>query len=225
MIALDSVSKSYARNGGPPVTALSNVSLDIDPGSFVAIVGPSGSGKSTLMNIIGLLDRPTSGRYRLQGRSTEALGADDLARIRNDSIGFVFQSFHLLPRTTARENVELPLLYARDADSSLTAAEVLESVGLSDRIDHYPNELSGGQQQRVAIARALIRNPSLLLADEPTGNLDSTAGREIMNIFRKLNERGRTVLLITHSDEIAGDADRVIRIVDGAIVEDERRDR
>jgi putative ABC transport system ATP-binding protein len=218
MVTLKNISKIYSKNGNPAVRALENVSLKIDKGSFVAIVGPSGSGKSTLMNIIGLLDRPTSGTYTLDGSVVSSLSDDELARKRNQKIGFVFQSFHLLPRTTAKENVELPLVYADRSDTSLSAASVLKAVGLEERMDHYPNEMSGGEQQRVAIARALINDPEIILADEPSGNLDSRASEEIVKIFQDLHRSGRTIVLITHDREIARHTQGIIQITDGRLV-------
>ncbi len=215
MVILKNVSKIYSKNGRPGVRALENVSLEIDKGSFAAIVGPSGSGKTTLMNIIGLLDRPTSGTYTLDGRDVGGLSDDELARMRNQKIGLVFQSFHLLPRSTARENVELPLVYTDRPVSGTSAANVLKAVGLEDRMEHYPNEMSGGEQQRVAIARALINDPEIILADEPTGNLDPVASGEIMSILRDLNHSGRTIILITHDKEIARFTQRVIRLQKG----------
>ncbi len=221
MINLSSVNRVYSRPGNEPVYALNDINLNIKKGSYVAVIGPSGSGKSTLMNIMGLLDTPSNGSYSIEDVDMASLSGDELAATRNATIGFVFQSFHLLPRTTALENVELPLTYARDMTSCRPAAEVLGSVGLSHRLKHFPSELSGGEQQRVAIARALITDPPLLLADEPTGNLDSKAGFEVLEIFRQLNEDGRTVVLITHEMEVARQAQRIIRIVDGQIVSDE----
>ena len=220
MIVLKNVSKLYSKNGSPKIRVVDNVSLKIDKASFVALAGPSGSGKTTLMNVIGLLDRPSSGTYSLDGREVGSLSDDEAARLRNRKIGFVFQAFHLLPRTTAKENVELPLVYADRSNTSLSAADALKAVGLAERMNHYPAELSGGEQQRVAIARALINDPEILLADEPTGNLDSHAGEEIMNIFQDLHRSGRTVILITHDQEIAQQAQRIIRIADGKIVSD-----
>lgn len=223
MIELSAVSKTYEK-GATVVRALADVSLSLESGSFVAIVGPSGSGKSTMMNVIGLLDRPDSGGYRLGGRDVGGLDPDELAAIRNARIGFVFQSFHLLPRTTALENVELPLVYSDRSDISGLGEVALEQVGLADRAGHTPGELSGGQQQRVAIARALVNEPDLILADEPTGNLDSESGAEVMAIFQRLNQAGKTIVLITHDAEIAALAGRVVRIVDGEIVSDETVD-
>ena len=188
---------------------------------FVAIVGASGSGKTTLMNILGLLDRADSGGYELHDRSVESLSSEERARVRNETIGFVFQQFHLLPRTTATENVELPMLYStrRDTDISKKAREALCRVGLEERLTHYPSELSGGQQQRVAIARALVNDPGIILADEPTGNLDQESGRQIMNLFAELNRNGSTILLITHDEAIASAASRVVRIANGQLQE------
>ena len=205
------------------VRALSGVSLDIFPGEFVAIMGPSGSGKSTFMHLLGCLDRPTSGTYTLGGVEVSRMTKDELALVRNQRIGFVFQSFNLLSRTTAQENVELPLLYAGKSQAfrAQRARFLLEQVGLGSRMDHKPNELSGGQQQRVAIARGLANDAPLLMADEPTGTLDTTSSEEIMTLFRKLNrEQGITVVVVTHSDEIAAWADRVVVFRDGLVVED-----
>ncbi len=217
MVKINKVTKLYGKNSGPEVRALDGVSLDIEKGSFVAIVGASGSGKSTLMNILGLLDRPSSGSYTLDGSVVSDLTDDEAAYIRNRKIGFVFQSFNLLPRTTAKENVELPLVYSAPGESHLSAPEVLASVGLDKRMDHFPSQMSGGEQQRVAIARALINDPEFILADEPTGNLDSKATDEVMRIFEDLNRDGRTIVLITHEPEIAARAQRVVRIADGKI--------
>jgi putative ABC transport system ATP-binding protein len=210
--------------GESQVHAVNDVSLQIERGSFVAIMGPSGSGKSTFVNMLGCLDRPTSGRYFLDGLPVESLDRDELAEIRNRKVGFVFQTFNLLPRVSAQENVELPLLYTGNdvPDASERARQALASVGLQGREGSQPNQLSGGQQQRVAIARALVNDPEILLADEPTGQLDSHTSDEIMKIFQHLNrDRGITILLITHSEEIAAYADRIVRFLDGQIVSDE----
>jgi len=218
IVALDNVSRVYS-SGRLQVAALSDVSLNVDRGEFVAIVGPSGSGKSTLMHIIGCLDRPTSGSYRLTGRPVDGLDDDQLATVRNRFIGFVFQSFNLLPRTTAVDNVATPLLYqgmGRKARQERAAA-ALSRLGLADRLDHEPSELSGGEQQRVAIARALVTEPSMILADEPTGNLDSAAGAEVMGLLHSLNAEGRTIVLITHDASIADQAKRQIHLRDGRL--------
>jgi putative ABC transport system ATP-binding protein len=222
-ISLVGVNKTY-RKGAEEVRALADVSLQVDPGDFLAVIGPSGSGKSTLMNILGLLDRPDTGSYELDGGNVEGFTPDDLARIRNEKIGFVFQTFHLLPRTTAVENVELPLIYSTRADISGLGERALEMVGLKDRGKHMPSELSGGQQQRVAIARALVNDPEVILADEPTGNLDSRAGLEVLAIFQELNRQGKTIVLITHDEAIAAMAGRVLEIVDGKIVSDRKEE-
>ncbi len=219
MIRLESVAKSY-RSGDAEVRALDGVDLTIDDGDFVAIMGPSGSGKSTMMNILGCLDAPTEGRYLLDGIDVSTLNDDQLADIRNHKIGLVFQSYNLLPRLTALANVELPLMYGRERARRSRALAALEEVGLAARAGHLPNQLSGGQQQRVAIARALITNPTMILADEPTGNLDTTASREIAQMLARLNNAGRTIVLITHEEEIATYARRVVRLRDGQIVSD-----
>lgn len=205
--------------GPQEIYALRGVDLIIDPGEYVAIMGPSGSGKSTLMNIIGCLDTPSSGRYLLDGVPVESMNDDELAAIRNKKIGFVFQTFNLLARTTALQNVELPLIYAKipRAQRRELAEEALTAVGLKERMNHQPNELSGGQRQRVAIARALVNKPSLLLADEPTGNLDSQTGREILDLFRDLHQRGNSIIMVTHEDDVAHEAKRVIHIRDGRV--------
>jgi putative ABC transport system ATP-binding protein len=217
--------KTYSL-GDTALNALSNVSLSIDKGEFIAIMGPSGSGKSTFMNILGCLDRPSSGRYILEGIDVANMKRDELASVRNKKIGFVFQGFNLLPRTSAIENIELPLLYnGISVDERRTrAASALEAVGLSGRGNHHPNQLSGGQQQRIAIARALVNNAPIILADEPTGNLDTKTSAEIMDFFVKLNaESGITIILITHEADIAAYSRRMIRFLDGRIVSDEKR--
>jgi len=222
MIELSGISKTYRRPTGEAVDALMDVSLRIDDGEFVAIVGSSGSGKSTLMNILGLLDVPSAGSYRLSGQETSGFPAAEQARCRNKRIGFVFQTFHLLPRTSALENVELPLLYSDRGSFRVLGRKALDMVGLGDRISHRPSELSGGQQQRVAIARALVNEPDLLLADEPTGNLDRRSADEVLAIFQALNRGGRTIILVTHDAEVANHCHRIARIERGRIVSDER---
>ena len=223
MILLESVSKTYEMGEGV-VRALDHVDLQVDQGDFLAIVGPSGSGKSTLMNILGLLDVPDEGRYLLDGMDVGALSDNRLASIRNEKIGFVFQSFNLLGKLTALENVKLPLSYAgvRLKEADARARKQLALVGLEGREHHLPNQLSGGQQQRVAIARALVCDPQIILADEPTGALDSRTGVEIMELFKSLHAEGQTVILITHNQELADEAQRVVRIADGLIQEMER---
>ncbi len=221
IIKLNKLSKVY-QSGDMETVALSNISFEIKAGEFVAIMGPSGSGKSTLMHIIGALDTPTSGSYFLDGEEVKKLSEDYLAGIRNRKIGFVFQAFNLLPRRSALENVSLPMVYAgiSQAEREKRAKKLLEMVGLGDRLDHAPNQLSGGQQQRVAIARSLTMDPAIILADEPTGNLATTQGIEIMKIFQKLNKEGHTIVMITHELEIARYAKRVITLRDGKIVSD-----
>ncbi len=225
LIQIDDVTKVY-QMGDVEVRALRGVTLHVAQGEFVAIMGASGSGKSTLMNIIGCLDRPTKGRYLLEGHEVSHLSRDELARIRNRTVGFVFQSFNLLARTTALENVELPLVYAglSRRERHKRAAEALERVGLGDRIHHHPNQLSGGQQQRVAIARALVSKPKLILGDEPTGNLDSKTSIEVMSLLQDLGRSGITVLLVTHEADIARYASRVITVKDGLVLLDRRQD-
>jgi putative ABC transport system ATP-binding protein len=225
VVSLEAVSKTYAMGDEAiEVHALREVSLDLIAGESVAIMGASGSGKSTALNIIGTLDRPTSGRYLLDGEPVEALEEDDLATLRNQKIGFVFQSFHLLPRLTALANVELPMVYAgvRPRDRRERARAALARVGLDARADHYPNQLSGGQQQRVAIARAIVNDPVLLLADEPTGALDSATSRQVMELFGSLHQQGITVVLVTHDPAIAEYAERVVTFADGRILADRR---
>jgi len=223
VIELRRVVKVY-RTGPAEVYALRDISLDIPKGDMVAMMGPSGSGKSTLLHIIGCLDVPTSGRYRLSGREVEGLGADELALIRNQCVGFVFQDFYLLPSLTALENVELPLIYRGMSPTARRrrARDVLEEVGLGDRMHHTPSELSGGQQQRVAIARALAGDPELIMADEPTGNLDSGTGDEVLRILVALHRQGRTVIVVTHDPAVASRAERLIRLHDGQVAEDSR---
>ena len=223
IINIEHISKIY-QVGSEEVHALRNVSLKIDKNEYVAIMGPSGSGKSTLMNMLGCLDTPTSGVYDFKGESVSIMTDNELAKIRNKEIGFVFQTFNLLPRSDALHNVELPLVYAGlpYSERRERAAKSLMDVGLGDRMHHKPNELSGGQRQRVAIARALVTNPSIILADEPTGNLDSKIGEEIMQLFHEIHEKGNTIILVTHEEYIAEHAARIIRLKDGLIENDER---
>jgi putative ABC transport system ATP-binding protein len=218
MLELENITKVY-KAGQTEVLALRGISCRIESGEMVSITGPSGSGKSTLMNIIGCLDKPTSGRYLLDGTEVSELNDNQLAGIRNRKIGFVFQSFNLLSRTTALANVELPLIYGGASNRRQRALQVLESVGLAHRVTHRPSELAGGEQQRVAIARALVSNPSLILADEPTGNLDTRTSQEIMAIFKQLNEQGMTIVLVTHEPDIAAYTRRTIKLRDGQIEE------
>ena len=220
LISIENVTKVY-RMGTIDVHALRGVSLEVGSGEMLAVMGPSGSGKSTLMNILGALDVPSQGTYILDGQDVSRMRQDALSEVRNRKIGFVFQNFNLLPRTSALANVELPLIYAGITNSRKRCVAALEMVGLGDRVNHHPNELSGGEQQRVAIARALVNEPSLILADEPTGNLDSVAGQEVMRIFQELNEqRGITVMLVTHEEEIAEHTRRIVRLQDGQVVSD-----
>jgi putative ABC transport system ATP-binding protein len=226
LIELNNITKSYPL-GDTELSILKNINLTIESGDFVAIMGPSGSGKSTLMNILGCLDKPSSGTYKLEGKPIEHLSPDELATIRNQKIGFVFQGFNLLSRTSALENVELPMVYANISASQRAkrAIEALEKVGLKERIHHQPNQLSGGQQQRVAIARAIVNEAPIIFADEPTGNLDTKMSVEIMDLFKKLNkDLGRTIILVTHEEDIAQYAKRIIKIVDGEINSDKRND-
>jgi putative ABC transport system ATP-binding protein len=223
MIALRNITKTYP-SGVDELTVLQHVSIEIEQGDFVSIMGPSGSGKSTLMHIMGCLDIPSQGEYVLNGVAVSELSGDELARIRNQQIGFVFQNFFLLPRMTALKNVELPLVYQgmSKRERLAQASTLLTQVGLQDRLHHFPNELSGGQKQRVAIARALANEPAIVLADEPTGALDQTTGAEIMHLFRELNQGGVTIVIITHDPAVAKVANRVVHLVDGKVVKDER---
>ena len=219
MIKVEKLAKTY-QMGEQKVSALDGVDFSIEKGEFVAIMGPSGSGKSTLMNLLGCLDLPSSGIYRLENLDIQDLKPDQLAEVRNRRIGFVFQSFNLLPRATALENTELPLLYGRVPKSTEIAFQALERVGLAHRAKHKPTELSGGERQRVAIARALVNSPAIILADEPTGNLDSTTGKEILNLFLELNQEGVTLILVTHEQKIAEQAKRTMQMRDGKIISD-----
>jgi putative ABC transport system ATP-binding protein len=222
MIRMDGIRKTY-RVGEVEVAAVRGISLRINKGEFVAIMGPSGCGKSTLMNLMGCLDTPSSGSFLLDGQEVARLDDDGLSTIRNRKIGFVFQSFNLLPRATALENVELPLIYRDEGGRKAKAAAALASVGLADRAQHKPTELSGGQQQRVAVARALVTDPAILMADEPTGNLDTKASEEMMALFHDLHRQGRTIVLVTHEPDIARHAERIIHLKDGQVVEDSPR--
>jgi putative ABC transport system ATP-binding protein len=221
LISIRDITKEY-NSSQVKVRALQGVSLTIQQGEFVSIIGPSGSGKTTLMDILGCLSRPTSGEYAFAGKTVSALDDDTLAELRNHKIGFVFQTFNLLPRMTALQNVELPLIYGgiNTRERTRRAQEALESVGLGDRVNHRPNALSGGQIQRVAIARALVNKPSLILADEPTGNLDSNSEAEIISLFKELHRRGNTFIIVTHNDSVAHEAERVISVLDGKIISD-----
>lgn len=223
LIEIENVTKTYG-TGENAQTVLQGVDLHVKEGEFVAILGPSGSGKSTLMNILGCLDGYTSGRYRFAQEDVTGLSEAELSLFRNERIGFIFQQFNLLPRLSARENVELPLIYQRrtKAERHEQTRHMLARVGLGDKLDHYPNQLSGGQQQRVAIARALVTNPSLLLADEPTGALDQTNGRQIMSLFHELHAEGKTIIMITHDIDIAKEATRIVHVRDGKIEKEER---
>ncbi|MBC8558925.1 ABC transporter ATP-binding protein [Clostridiaceae bacterium NSJ-33] len=220
MLMMKDIVKSY-ESGGEEQTVLDHVNFSVEKGEFVSILGPSGSGKSTMMNIIGCLDVPTSGEYFLNGREIENLDEVTLAKIRNQEIGFIFQSFQLLPRSTIVENVELPLMYAKvhAKERRERAVEILTRMGLGEKIDYYPNQLSGGQQQRVAICRAVITQPSILLADEPTGALDQKTGKQVMELFKELNDEGRTIIMITHDANIAKHAHRIVKILDGKLSE------
>lgn len=221
LIDIKNIRKEYIM-GSQLIAALKDVSLSIEKNEYVALMGPSGSGKSTIMNILGCLDTPTSGTYVLNGTNVSLMTDDELARVRNKEIGFVFQTFNLLPRLSALENVALPMIYAgmAKAERNAKAEQVMDMVGLKDRMHHKPNELSGGQRQRVAIARALVNNPSIILADEPTGNLDTKTSYEIMNIFQEINANGNTVILVTHEEDIAKHARRIIRLRDGLVESD-----
>jgi putative ABC transport system ATP-binding protein len=223
MIQMDEIQKTY-RMGEVEVPAVRGISMHIGKGEFVAIMGPSGCGKSSLMNLMGCLDTPNGGSYRLDGQEVAGLDDDALSTVRNQKIGFVFQSFNLLPRATALENVELPLIYRDDGGIKAKAAAALASVGLADRTRHKPTELSGGQQQRVAIARALVTDPAILMADEPTGNLDTQASEEVMALFHDLHRQGRTIVLVTHEADIAKHAERIIHLKDGQVVEETEPD-
>lgn len=224
MMKLSNITKVY-KNGSLEVSVLNDIDLEVEDGEFIAIMGPSGSGKSTLMNIIGFLDTPTSGTYELNGEQVEAVDEKQLAKLRNEYVGFVFQQFFLLPRQTALKNTETPLIYAglsKKEERKERAIDMLTKVGLADRINHLPNQLSGGQKQRVAIARALVNNPKLILADEPTGALDTKTSKQIMELLVELNEEGKTIIIVTHEEEIAAYADRIIRLRDGVIMKDRR---
>lgn len=221
VIELQNIIKEY-KLGKEKLRVLHGINLTVQAGEFIALMGPSGSGKSTLMNIIGCLDTPSAGEYILQNQKVSDLKDDDLAKVRNESIGFIFQNFNLMPKMTALENVELPLIYAGKnlKERKEKARSVLTNVGLGDRMEHKPNELSGGQRQRVAVARSMVNNPSLLLADEPTGNLDTTTSIEIMNLFHELHDAGNTIIIVTHEEDIAQHAHRIVRLTDGQVSSD-----
>ncbi|MCI9272739.1 MAG: ABC transporter ATP-binding protein [Clostridiales bacterium] len=222
ILSMKDIVKCYDM-GEEQQTILDHIDFSVREGEFVSILGPSGSGKSTMMNILGCLDVPTSGYYKLSGNDVDHMEERELARIRNREVGFVFQAFQLLPRLTAAENVELPLIYAgvNASERRERAASMLDRVGLSHKMEHYPNQLSGGQQQRVAIARAMVTQPTILLADEPTGALDQKTGRQVMELFQELNREGRTIIMITHDEQIARNASRIVRILDGKLTEEE----
>lgn len=221
LIRVENLKKEYV-NEGVATPVLHGVSFAIEQGEFVAIMGPSGSGKSTLMHILSFLDRPTGGTYQFEGKDTTGFADDYLAQLRNERIGFVFQSFNLLARTSVLDNVKLPLIYSKKKNHDVLARQALESVGLSHRLEFFTNQISGGEKQRVAIARALVCDPAVIFADEPTGNLDSKSGNTVMNILQKLNEQGRTIILVTHEQDTARHAKRIIRVRDGAILSDEK---
>lgn len=221
LIEVEGLTKDYV-NDEVVTSVLHDVSFKINEGEFVAIMGPSGSGKSTLMHILSFLDRPSSGLYKLEGKDTKNFDDDYLARLRNEQVGFVFQSFNLLARTTVLDNVKLPLLYSKKKNYDKLAEKALESVGLSHRLNYFTNQISGGEKQRVAIARALVNDPSVIFADEPTGNLDSKSGNTVMYILQKLNKQGRTIILVTHETDTANHAERIIRVKDGRIISDEK---
>jgi putative ABC transport system ATP-binding protein len=222
VIKVESIYKVYNKDSDQPVFALQDVSFNVQKGEFIAIIGASGSGKSTIMNILGCLDKPSDGTYYLDGQDVSNIPDDKIARVRNKKIGFVFQAFNLLPKTSALENVELPLLYSDATHIREKAQKALEGVNLKDRMHHHPNELSGGQQQRVAIARAIVNDPEIILADEPTGNLDTKSSEEIMKLFHDFHKKGRTIIIITHESDIAENAKRIIKLNDGKITSDKK---